>query len=197
MQIVSDFTTISTDDVWTDSFNQLRQVLTFGFAETLPDHHTDVATKAFRDSFQPLSNAERDIAREAVQIYEDASRLAFVEVASEDADIIFVGKFDFLLSPADAFSIGFAFTPAGGALLLPGDVFINAEDADSLDLYIYELGHALGLEHAFEGDRILSDDLANRANTVKTIKPTTSDTLGVLDIQAIQSMYGTPDQTPH
>ena len=90
MQIVSDFTAISTDDVWTDSFGHLRQVLTFGFAETLPDHHSDVATKAFRDSFQPLTDAERDIAREAVQIYEDASGLAFVEVAPEDADIIFV-----------------------------------------------------------------------------------------------------------
>ena len=49
---VTDFTAITTDRLWVDRFGELRQVITYGFSESLPDHHGDIQNAAFRDSFR-------------------------------------------------------------------------------------------------------------------------------------------------
>ena len=98
---VDDFTAILSDDVWRDGFGTLRRVLTYGFAEEVLDHQRGVDTPAFEASFRALNGAERAVARQALQTWEDASAIAFLEVPAAEADLVF-GTYDFSVSPTPA-----------------------------------------------------------------------------------------------
>ena len=88
MQIVTDFTAIISEDVWRNGFGDQRFVITYGFADTLPDHQNAVQDQAFRDSFSPHSEAAKQTARAAFQQWEDASSLNFIEVRRPYFDFI-------------------------------------------------------------------------------------------------------------
>lgn len=64
------------------------------------------------------------------------------------------------------------------------------------EVILHEIGHGLGLSHPHEGDLTLVPDLDNNVQTVMTYNFGTrfSTGPGVLDVQALQYIYGTDDQ---
>lgn len=193
MQFVDDFTAIISDDVWRNGFGDQRFVITYGFADSLPEHQNDVQDQAFRNSFSAYSEQAKATARAAFQMWEDASSLNFIEVDADDADMV-LGLFDFSASAGTSSIAGFAFFP--GESLISGDVFISDESSTSLGLHLHEIGHALGLEHPFEGPLLLPPELDTRDITVMSSSGPAANALRDFDIQAIQFMYGPPSETP-
>ena len=172
--------------------------LTYSFDTTFSQAAVGFYTDAFLGSFQPFSEAERDIARRALQAWADVSGVTLFEVPAGQGDIRF-GIYDFRLGPESIEdSLAFAFNPfvfnsPDGAFEDPigGDIFVDLGKV-TFDTLIHEVGHALGLKHPFEGSVTLDPTQDNIANTVMTYNATGGPAtgLGVLDIQAIQFMYG-------
>ncbi len=121
------------------------------------------------------------------------SSLVFVAVAPESADLIF-GVHDFSVSVEKQQAAGFAFFPNRSKIA--GDIFMDEDASESFQVYLHEIGHALGLEHPFEGEFVLPDELDNLSSTIMSFTGPFFGGLGTLDAPAIQSMYGGPDDKP-
>ncbi len=197
MQIANDFTALTTDLVWRDDFGNPRADITFGFADRPFAHHIPETTPQMRASVQALTPAEMAVARQAFQSWEDATIIDFTEVAAENADII-VTLTDFRSDTDLDDTLGFAFQPQGEEL--DGDIFIDLPFSDDLPLYIHEIGHSLGLDHTFDGERVFGDLSLDRIeNTIMGDADFDAATgPGTFDIQAIQAMYadGAPSPAP-
>ena len=203
MQIANDFTALTTNLVWEDNQGNVRTEITFGFADAPFAHHVTETTPQMRASVQALKPAEMAIARQAFQSWEDATIIDFTEVNVNQADII-VTVTDFRSDTDLDDTLGFAFQPEGDEL--DGDIFIDIPFADSLPLYIHEIGHSLGLDHTFDGARIFGDLSLDRIENTIMGDADFEDATGpgAFDILAIQSMYANgapapdpnPDPTP-
>lgn len=118
----------------------------------------------YTEGFTPFSAAQRDAARDSLQLWDDLIAPSFVEKNGRGAaDISFMNT---NTGPGQAA----AFTPfyAGGhgkEQKIQGDVYVNQDQADNFDLayggygqttLAHEIGHAIGLSHI--GDYNASDD---------------------------------------
>ena len=72
---------------------------------------------------------------------------------------------------------------------LGGDVFISKSFPDNILLLLHEIGHAIGLKHPWEGDPVLA---ADEFTSQFTLYAGGRTTLGPLDIEAAQFLYGLP-----
>jgi Ca2+-binding RTX toxin-like protein len=153
---------------------------------------------AFVGSFQALTAAEQDVARQALKAWADVSGLTLLEVPAGQGDIRF-GVYDFRLGPEGIEdSAAFAYNPfvfdfPEGAFedAFGGDIFIDIGQAD-FDTLVHEIGHAIGLKHPFEDQPTLDPTLDDLAHTVMTYNPVGGPAtgLGSLDVLAVQHLYG-------
>ncbi|WP_309629980.1 matrixin family metalloprotease [Brevundimonas sp.] len=149
---------------------------------------------AFINSFQPLTLTQTEAARTALRLWGEASGITFFEVPSGMGDIRFA-NFDFSLGgpnpPSGA--AAYAYYPGAG---LGGDVFVGSTNFTSVQLFLHEIGHSLGLRHSFDGASVLPRALDNWASTVMsyTSGGNPGNVLGTIDIEAIRYIYGGPDQ---
>lgn len=201
MAVVSDFTALIEGVSWAGDGVTGRPVfVTFSFDTSAASYLLLRHPQAFLDSFQPLTAGEQALARQALQMWADASGVTFLEAPAGQGDIRF-GRYDFATTTADVQdAAAFAYLP--GVLLEPtyadttrlgGDVFL---DVGPTNLYflLHEIGHALGLKHPHDGDPTLASDLDHVSQTVMSYERTSlPTTLGPLDLAAIRHLYGGPE----
>ena len=195
--IVSDYTSLISGYSWAEDATYQKTVVTYSMPSALPDYIAQAGgdTAAFYNSFQAVTGTAADKAREALSIWESVANIQLVEVDSADADIV-LGIYDFSFSD-ETNVIGYAyypgFAPFGNDIA--GDVFIDVNYASSLDLWLHEVGHALGLKHPHDGDPTLTPSLDNTVATIMSYNGANTGGLGYLDDDAISSIYTGDVQT--
>lgn len=191
-------------------------IVTFSFPTTAPGYNAAITdpnlTPAALASFAALSSAEQQMARDAMTEWGNACGLIFIEVAPGNGDINFQ-KLDFSGTGYDGAG-GIAYRPFGdwdgetspyfsSDLDAAGDVFLNADIPVTHALLLHEIGHALGLKHPTEvwtqfasfppvEHNVWTVDDPNL--TIMSQLPGGTGHLTAIDLQAIQSIYGTNAQ---
>lgn len=191
-------------------------IVTFSFPITAPAYNASITdvnlTPAALASFQAFSPAEQTLARQALAEWGDNSGLIFIEVSPGQGDINFQ-KLNFT-GTGYAGSGGIAYHAFGNwqfssypyftsDLDAAGDVFMNSTVPVVYGTLLHEIGHSLGLKHPTE---VWTDYAANppvvhnvwSVNdpnlTIMAEGPGGNGHLKPVDIQAIQSIYGTQAQ---
>jgi serralysin len=144
------------------------------------------------DGYWSFSEANRAQLRLVMDQYEAVSGVKFVEVEGEGminvmgADVTGAGGWA-NVSSAHESSVGTGY-------------FVNAYSTQAAGQYgyqvnLHELGHAMGLQHTFEGDFQLNGAVDNQTNTVMTynIEYPYVSALGTFDVQAMEDIYGGAD----
>ncbi len=191
-------------------------IVTYSFPTSAPGYEAAIddpnLTPTALASFTALNAAEQQMARDALAEWGNASGLIFIEVAQGQGDINFQ-KLDFSGTGYDGAG-GIGYRPFGGwdfstypyfnsDLDAAGDIFMNSDVPVVFGTLLHEIGHALGLKHPTEvwTQYAASPPVVHNVWTVDdpnlTIMSQLSGGTGhltAIDIQAIQSIYGTNAQ---
>ncbi|MCR9070363.1 MAG: matrixin family metalloprotease [Alphaproteobacteria bacterium] len=179
---------------WGIGMMGVSTTVTYSFMDSLPSYHGTDAT------FTVFNEAMKAAARSALDVWGDAANLSFVEVsdAGDGGQIRFGANFQ-------AGSSGYAYFPSTSAI--GGDIMIANNFSYNLNpevggygylTLLHEIGHAIGLKHpgnynaSAEGP-FLPTDTDNTDTTVMSYydgSVTYASTLGWLDVQAVQYLYG-------
>ncbi|MEP5152497.1 matrixin family metalloprotease [Planktotalea sp.] len=218
MPISDDAQSILTEDElsrWnTALMTGVPMVVTYSFNDRRPEY--DTFTPATFTAFNDRHEAN---IRTALDAWEEVSGLTFLEL-DEGGQIGFNMVSESAMDFGDFIAAGFAYLPYpftnsdGDRLLYTGDsdfghygymgdVYLNANlyggrsaplldpDQVSFTVLLHEIGHALGLEHTFEGDHVIDEDHDNTDTSVLSYTLGENPTeLGDADIEAIQFLYG-------
>lgn len=186
-------------------------VVTFSFSTKKPGYDT-----VDRSGFTAFSEAQKDAAREALDIWAEKTGLTFLEVSQSTGGQIRFAKvnMDGQTNATGGPVKGYGYFPGYGYLYvdgnptivpvydtLGGDVFMNAETFNGsgtmnpgtagFSILLHEIGHAIGFKHPFEGKPTLSPSKDHGDYTVMSYNRSNSTTeLGSLDIEAAQLYYG-------
>ena len=214
-----DFTGLLSGSYWSGiEVTAAPLIVTYSFPVTLspPGYIATIndpsLTPAALASYQGFDAAEQALARTALAEWGNASGLIFIEVAPGQGDINFQ-KLDFSGTGYDGAG-GIAYRPFGAwdffsypnftsDLDASGDVFMNSDIPVSYGTLLHEIGHALGLKHPTEvwTQFAASPPVVHAVWSVDDPNLTIMSQLGggtghltAIDIQAIQSIYGTQAQ---
>jgi serralysin len=163
-------------------------------------------------NFFPLNSSQKDATRSALQSWANVANITFVETTDTFSNVGDL-RFGFSYTLSNANSEAWAYAPE--TLPQGGDVWFNSsasiayettwiQGSYSYQTVIHEIGHALGLKHPDDpspyNSQILPSNLDSRAFTTMSYSAVSGDnstrfsyeptTPMILDISAIQSMYG-------
>ena len=164
---------------------------TFTEADELPDPANVARTP---DSVFSFTEDQRAATRLALEEFSKISGIVFIEVEGDS-------MMDFLGVTGSGVG-GYAFYPFGGRSD-GGGVYIEGTELTDFSVgtgmfqvILHEIGHAVGLKHPFEGDIRLEESVDKTSNTVMSYTWEGIQTvLPALDYDAIQFLYGTPEDS--
>lgn len=195
MATVTDYTAILSGYSW-NGINVAGKAAFVSYSfETAPHAEDSAAVQA---TFRPFTEGEKEVARGAFQIWDNASGIKFVEVARGQGDIR-LQYIDFDKIPGISGFAGYASYPSTS--LISGNDYSDANSlslntkkqyysvAAKTGLILHEIGHAIGLKHTFDGNIVLNSAIDNKTYSIMSYTGSSS-TLGSLDPQAVQYLYG-------
>ncbi len=215
--MANDWTALLSGSYWSGiEVTAKPTIVTFSFPTTAPGYDAAIndpnLTPAALASFTAFTASEQQMARDALAEWGSASGLTFIEVAPGQGDINFQ-KLDFT-GTGYAGAGGIAYRPFGdwnfatspyfsSDLDSAGDVFMNSATPLVYGTILHEIGHALGLKHPTEpwtdfasNPPVVHDvwTVDDPSLTIMSQLPGGTGHLTAVDIQAIQSIYGTNAQ---
>lgn len=166
---------------------------------------TDTQREPWSPSFAPLSSSDRSYFNEALQQWANVANIQFQLIPESSSS---VGDIRVAYSSIPS-GQAHAYFPAKGAANA-GDIWINSDSTNATEVWtpgsypfftiMHEIGHALGLKHPFSGSTTLPGSWDTQSLTIMSYSATAGDenssfsfyptTPMLLDIQAIQSLYG-------
>lgn len=193
---VSDFTSILGARGWAADVPNSPTVLTYSFLDEPQSDWPFDGPLDDIDGFQSFTAAQEDTARAALETWASVSGLILVEVAPGEGDLSF-GNYELPdgVSGMTIEPLRFASSFFGYELERGGAVRLNSSfmEDTSLSVMLHEVGHALGLEDSDAGEVQLLEEIDTRRVTVMSDNGDPTSQLGVLDHQAIQTLYGAAD----
>lgn len=141
-----------------------------------------------------FNSSQRAYFRQALTEFEEAAGIVFVE--TDGAAMINVFGYDGGSAAGWAdLPWASAFSTSAGELAIEGDNMTPG--SYGYETMLHEIGHALGLKHPHDGDPTLADHLDTQENTVMTYTYAGYNVtdLGAFDLQALQHIYGSSEET--
>ena len=171
-------------------------IVTYSFVENADLAVWEAESAYVNDGFTSMTATQRANFRDALALYEQAAGIRFVAVASGEGMInaMNTSGSDWGGWAATAYST--QYYTGEGELVIDNSGTFN-EGSYAFQSILHEVGHAMGLEHPWEGGITLDDALDDQWHTVMTYNnssPYTSH-LGTLDVAAMQAQYGAASAT--
>ncbi len=220
MTVVSDYRALLSNLSWTDQ-SGAAITLTYSFS-TAATPYLQGSNAAAAATFHALTEDEKATVRTALAAWSSVSGVTFQEASHTVGDLTF-GMYDLTTVSGSSGEAGLGNYPSTATYIdangVPriysnflsqgGDVYFDnsyqtnpAFFSDFAHVAIHEIGHTLGLKHPFDSVSMgsgytLDTSLDNGTETVMSYTGARMSTLGPLDIQAIQSIYGTKQGASH
>lgn len=182
------------DGTGTTTANPFR--ITYQYANSQP---SDLNTQY--SGWESWSSAEKATYRSALDHIETLINVEFVEVTGQSGPTLNVGKVDFQLGLAGLGGLSYSTRNRQLNDIDNFTLFNNTINmANATNLILHELGHALGLDHPFEGAAQLPEDQDNNKYTVMSYDRNPengqdSDAMMLYDILALQDIWGANTST--
>ena len=171
-------------------------IVTYSFVESADIAPWEAASYYDNDGYTSFTQSQRANFRDALAVYERAAGIIFVEVASSE------GMINAMNTSGSGWG-GWANTASSNAYYTGrGELIVDnsgdyEEGSYGFQTMLHELGHAMGLEHPWEGNITLDSSVDDQWHTVMTYNTSnpSTDHLGNLDIAAMQFLYGAASAT--
>lgn len=176
-----------------------RYVMTYQFAGTEEPADFNEVTGTDYTGWSLWQEAEKAAFRAALAHIETFLNIDFREVTGQADPDMNVGRVDIPGSTIGTGGFSYSYFPTSIARYDTMVVFDKTYDlTDAMDLYLHEVGHALGLKHPFEGGATLPAEYDSNKYTVMsyTTNPETgqaSKAMQLFDILALQQRWGAAD----
>lgn len=166
-------------------------IVTYSFVMGADLAGWDANTPYANNGYTGLTAAQQANFRDALALYEQAAGIIFVETTSGQ------GMINAMNTSGSAWG-GWAAVASstlnytGSGELVIDDSGTYDEGTSAFQTILHELGHAMGLEHPWEGGITLDPAIDDQWHTVMTYNGSFphTDHLGTLDIAAMQAQYG-------
>jgi len=119
--------------------------ITYGFTSEAPGYDPGNVDSG---TYAAYTDAEITSVETSLVAWARVANVSFERVDDGPSAQMVFRKVDITSQGTDGFAF---FPPQGGAIEMNGDVYLDLQSADVLQVSIHEVGHALGLSHPFEG----------------------------------------------